>query len=132
MTEHLWDLTANGLARKIADGEVSSLEVIDAHLGRIEEVNGWLNAVTRVLADEARAAAEDADKAVAAGDELGPLHGVPCTIKENIDVAGQRPLRVFQFLLTLFPQSTLLWLNASEGRELSRSVEPTFLSLDSE
>jgi len=88
MTEHLWDLTANGLARKIADGEVSSLEVIDAHLGRIEEVNGWLNAVTRVLADEARAAAEDADKAVAAGDELGPLHGVPCTIKENIDVAG--------------------------------------------
>ena len=88
MTEHLWDLTANDLARKIADGEVSSLEVIDAHLDRIEEVNGWLNAVTRVLADEARAAAEDADKAVAAGDELGPLHGVPCTIKENIDVAG--------------------------------------------
>ncbi len=88
MTEHLWDLTANDLARKIADSEVSSLEVIDDHLSRIEEVNGWLNAVTRVLADEARVAAKEADKTVAAGDELGPLHGVPCTIKENIDVAG--------------------------------------------
>jgi len=88
MTKHLWDLTANDLARKIADSEVSSLEVIDDHLGRIEEVNGWLNAVTRVLAEEARVAAKEADKTVAAGDEIGPLHGVPCTIKENIDVAG--------------------------------------------
>ena len=88
MTEHLWDLTANHLARKVADKEVSSLEVVEAHLDRIEEVNGWLNAVTRVLAEESKVAAKDADKAVAAGDELGPLHGVPCTIKENIDVAG--------------------------------------------
>ena len=72
----------------IAAGDVSSLEVVNSHLDRIEEVNGWLNAVTRVLADEARVAAKDADKAVAAGDELGPLHGVPCTIKENVDVAG--------------------------------------------
>ena len=76
MTEHLWDLTANDLARKVADKEVSSLEVVEAHLDRIEEVNGWLNAVTRVLAEEAKVAAKDADKAVAAGDELGPLHGL--------------------------------------------------------
>ena len=88
MAEDLWRRTANDLAQLIAAGEVSSLEVVDAHLDRIEEVNGWLNAVTRVLTDEARAAAIDADAAVAAGDGLGPLHGVPCTVKENVDVSG--------------------------------------------
>ena len=59
MAEDLWKRTANDLAQLIAAGEVSSLEVVDAHLDRIEEVNGWLNAVTRVLTDEARAAATD-------------------------------------------------------------------------
>ena len=88
MTGEIWRNNATDLAGMIAAGDVSSLEVVDSHLDRIEEVNGWLNAVTRVLADEARVAAKDADKAVAAGDELGPLHGVPCTIKENVDVAG--------------------------------------------
>ena len=88
MAEELWKRTANDLAQMIAGGEVSSLEVVAAHLDRIEEVNGWLNAITRVLADEARAAAIDADAAVAAGDGLGPLHGVPCTVKENVDVSG--------------------------------------------
>ena len=88
MTGEIWRNNAPDLADMIAAGDVSSLEVVDSHLDRIEEVNGWLNAVTRVLADEARVAAKDADKAVAAGDELGPLHGVPCTIKENVDVAG--------------------------------------------
>ena len=88
MTEDLWKRTANNLAQMIAAGEVSSLEVVNAHLDRIGEVNGWLNAVTRVLADEARTAAIDADAAVATGDELGPLHGVPCTVKENVDVSG--------------------------------------------
>ena len=88
MVGEIWRNDATDLAGMIAAGDVSSLEVVNSHLDRIEEVNGWLNAVTRVLADEARVAAKDADKAVAAGDELGPLHGVPCTIKENVDVAG--------------------------------------------
>ena len=88
MTGEIWRNNATDLADMIATGDVSSLEVVDSHLDRIEEVNGWLNAVTRVLADEARVAAKDADKSIAAGDELGPLHGVPCTIKENVDVAG--------------------------------------------
>ena len=88
MTGEIWRNNATDLADMIAAGDVSSLEVVDSHLDRIEEVNGWLNAVTRVLADEARVAAKDADKSIAAGDELGPLHGVPCTIKENVDVAG--------------------------------------------
>ena len=88
MAGHLWKRTANDLAQMIAAGEVSSLEVVNAHLDRIGEVNGWLNAVTRVLADEARTAAIEADAVVATGEELGPLHGVPCTVKENVDVSG--------------------------------------------
>ena len=87
MTE-LWQLDARTLAAKIAAKEVSSVEVVDAHLARIEATNPTINAVTRVLADEARAAAVVADRAVAAGDRLGPLHGVPCTVKQNIDQTG--------------------------------------------
>ena len=79
---------AGTLATMIARKEVSSLEVIDAHLARIEEVNPRLNAVTEVLADQARTAAREADRAVAAGEALGRLHGVPCTVKQNIDLAG--------------------------------------------
>lgn len=84
----LWQLGALELAAKIRAGEVSSVEVLDAHLARVDAVNGSLNAIVRVLDVEARAAAEAADRAVAAGDELGPFHGVPCTVKENIDLAG--------------------------------------------
>ena len=69
----------------IVGGETSSREVVDAHLARIDEVNGDLNAVVRVLADGARAGADAADAAVAAGGPLGPFHGVPFTIKENLD-----------------------------------------------
>src|SRR6476620_9397154 len=72
----------------IAAKEVSSVEVIEAHLGRIEAVNPVVNAVTRVLADEARAGAAAADRALAGGEVLGPLHGVPFTVKQNIDMVG--------------------------------------------
>src|SRR4051794_3989634 len=72
----------------IRDREVSSREVVQAHLDRIEAVNPALNAIVRLLPDEALAAADAADRAVADGAALGPLHGVPCTVKENIDLAG--------------------------------------------
>ena len=88
MSNELWRDSALGLANRIRIGEVSSREVVDAHLARIEEVNPHLNAVVRVLADEARAGADAADRAVADGAELGPLHGVPITVKDNIDLAG--------------------------------------------
>jgi amidase len=84
----LWSLSAHELARRIAAREVSSREVVDAHLARIEAVNPVVNAIVRVLADEARAGADEADRKVAAREPLGPLHGVPFTVKENIDFAG--------------------------------------------
>lgn len=87
MTE-LWQLGALELAAKIRSGETSSREVLDAHLARVEEVNGELNAIVRLLTDEATAAADAADAALADGRAVPPLHGVPCTVKENIDLAG--------------------------------------------
>jgi amidase len=84
----LWQMGALELARMIRAGEVSSREVVEAHLVRVDKVNGQLNAIVRLLADEALVAADVADRAVADGRDLGQLHGVPCTVKENIDVAG--------------------------------------------
>ena len=84
MTEELWRRGAVELAGMIAEGSVSAREVVDAHLERIEAVNPHLNAIAVVLAEEARAAADAADS----NPGSGPLHGVPFTVKENIDVAG--------------------------------------------
>lgn len=83
-----WQLGALELAAKIRSGELSSREVVEAHLTRIEAVNPHLNAVVRRLDDAALAAADAADAAVAAGRDLGAFHGVPITVKENIDLAG--------------------------------------------
>jgi amidase len=76
------------LAGLIRRREVSSREVVGSHLTRIEQVNGRLNAIAVVMAEEALTAAAAADELTARGGELGPLHGVPFTVKENIDVAG--------------------------------------------
>src|SRR5215831_7921909 len=84
----LWQLTATELATRIARRKVSSTEVVEAHLRRIESVNPRVNAVVKVHGDEARRDSAEADRKVAAGEQLGPLHGVPFTIKENIDAAG--------------------------------------------
>src|SRR6516162_2472700 len=84
----LWRKSAVELAAMIRDREVSSREVIQAHLDRVEAVNPHLNAIVRLLPEQALAAADAADRAVADGTRLGPLHGVPFTVKENIDLAG--------------------------------------------
>jgi amidase len=81
-------LPAAELARRIAQREVTARQAVEAHLGRINEVNPTVNAVTAVLADSALDEAARIDGAVADGESLGPLAGVPFTIKENIDVAG--------------------------------------------
>ncbi len=85
------ELCAKGaveLAGLIASRKVLSGDVVDAYLARIEEINPGLNAITSTLADSARAAAAAVDRAVAAGKPLGPLAGVPFSVKGNVDVAG--------------------------------------------
>lgn len=76
--------SAATLARSIANRQLSSAEVVDAHLRRIEAVNPRLNAVVQLRADAARAEAAAADNS----PPKGPLHGVPITIKDAFDVAG--------------------------------------------
>jgi len=85
---HLYETSAGELARAIAEGTLSSAEVVEAHIARIEQVNAKLNAVVVKRYDDARSEAREADRRRAAGAPTGPLHGVPITVKECIDVAG--------------------------------------------
>ncbi len=88
MTESLWRQSAGELAKAIREKDVSSREVVAAHLARIAAVNPRINAVTEVLEASALAGADAADRALAAGEQPGPLHGVPVTLKQNLDLAG--------------------------------------------
>ena len=88
MTGDLWRLDATELARLIRLGRASSLEATQSGLARLHAVNPKINAVVRILEEEALAAATAADEAQARGDVLGPLHGVPVTTKVNTDQAG--------------------------------------------
>lgn len=82
--------SASRLAHLVRTGEVSSREVVEAHIAQIERVNPQLNAVVRARFDQARAEAERADalRATTPADRLPPLHGVPCTIKECFALEG--------------------------------------------
>jgi amidase len=84
----LWAWGAVELARAIRIRKVSSREAVEAALRRLDAVNPRINAVVESRRDEALAAADTADKAVARGEDVGALHGVPVTIKVNIDQKG--------------------------------------------
>src|SRR5689334_9134605 len=84
----LTSVTATGLAALVASGGASAREVVEAHLRRVEAVDGAINAVVALDAERALAAADRADAALAAGEPTGPLHGVPFTAKDNIAAAG--------------------------------------------
>ena len=78
------------MARMIRDKKISPVELVQAHLDRIERLNPQLNAFVSVDSARALEAARKAEAAVMQGAALGPLHGVPVTIKSSIDVAGLR------------------------------------------
>ena len=80
--------SAKSMAQAVRDKEVSAVELVDAHLARIEEVNPALNAVVQLAAERARAEAVEADAALARGESKGALHGVPFTLKDSIDTEG--------------------------------------------
>jgi amidase len=100
----LWRMSAVELAEAIRTQQVSSHEVIEAHLRRIEAVNPSINAVVVVMAEQSLKAAEAADRAVAAGAVLPSFHGVPFTVKENIDVAGTPTTQGFRALANAYPR----------------------------
>ncbi len=89
MSELIFD-PASVIARRIRDREVSAVEVTQMHLARIDEVNAALNAVVTRCDHTALTRAKAADAALASGEPVGPLHGVPVTIKDAFDTAGVR------------------------------------------
>ncbi len=84
-----WSLGAVELADHIRHKRMSAREATTSVLARIAEVNPRINALVDVMADQALAAADAADRALAQGQPVGPLHGVPVTIKVNVDTAGR-------------------------------------------
>ncbi len=76
------------LAHAVRNKDFSAREAVESHLHRIGAVNSHLNAVVALSPSAALAEAERADAALARGEIWGPLHGVPMTIKDNLDTAG--------------------------------------------
>jgi amidase len=81
-------LTLVEMAAKVRTRELSPVDLVEAHLAQIEKHNPALNAFVLLLAAEAREQAREAERRLTSGEPLGPLHGVPVTIKDSFDMAG--------------------------------------------
>lgn len=120
---------ATELARLIRNRALSPVEVIQAHLDRIEAVNPKVNAVVTLMGEEALKAARVAEKAVLNGDALGPLHGVPFSIKDALDTAGVRTQRGSRLFATHVPDkdaASVARFKAAGGIPLMKTNIPEF------
>jgi amidase len=90
MTDLTPDSTAREMAAAIRAKDISARELLELHLDRIAERNPQLNAIVSLDEERARAVAAAADERTAAGEELGPLHGLPFAFKDTHDVGGWR------------------------------------------
>jgi amidase len=93
LTHELCDMTARELALHIRQRDVTAVEVMEAHLRRIEQVNPLVNAIPTLLPERALDGAAAADAAQARGAKLGPLHGLPIAHKDLVPTAGIRTTR---------------------------------------
>ncbi len=83
-------MPATEVAERVRCRSLSPVEAVDAALERIDRLNGSYNAYLTICHEEARAAAKQAEAAVSSGEELGPLHGVPLSVKDILYTAGVR------------------------------------------
>ena len=128
MTKEIIYSDATKLAELIRTREVSPVEVVQAHLDRIAAVNPKINAIV-TLADGALKAAKAAEAAVLAGDELGPLHGVPFTVKDSIDtadVATQRGSPIFKGRVPDVDATSVARMKKAGGILLAKTNLPEF------
>ena len=128
MTKEIIFSDATKLAELIRTKEVSPVEVVQAHLDRIAAVNPKINAIV-TLADGALKAAKAAEAAVLAGDELGPLHGVPFTVKDSIDtadVATQRGSPIFKGRVPDVDATSVARMKKAGGILLAKTNLPEF------
>jgi aspartyl-tRNA(Asn)/glutamyl-tRNA(Gln) amidotransferase subunit A len=120
---------ATALAALIRTKQLSSREVVQAHLDRIEAVNPKINAVVTLMAEQALTGADVADKAVANGAPLGPLHGVPFSIKDALDTEGvltQRGSKLFAGAIPDKDATAVARFKAAGGIPLMKSNLPEF------
>ncbi len=89
-TTELTFLSACEMAEQVRERKVSPVELVEAHFARIEKINPQINAFVQLDRERALAQAQAAEAAVTRNQGLGPLHGVPISIKSSIDVAGMR------------------------------------------
>ena len=119
------------LATAIRTGEVSSREVVEAHLAQIEAWNPALNAVVTLDAEGALRSAREADEALARGQVWGPLHGVPYTLKDGHETAGMRTTAGFPPLADYVPDqdgAVAARLKAAGGVLMGKTNVPTMLT----
>lgn len=128
MTEALIYADATELAALIRSHAVSPVEVMQAHLDRIAEANPQLNAIV-TLAPDALEVAGKAEAAVLRGDDLGPLHGVPFTVKDALDTAGvltQRGSPIFKGHVPTTDATAVARIKAAGAIVLAKTNVPEF------
>jgi amidase len=96
--------SAHELAQAIASRSISAEEVLEAHLQHIATHNSRLNSIATLNAETARKQAKECDKAVENGEKLGPLHGVPMTIKDVFETEGLKTTCSFKPLANHVPK----------------------------
>ena len=120
---------ATALAALIRTKQLSSREVVQAHLDRIHAVNPQINAVVTLMAEQALASADAADRAVTTGAPLGALHGVPFSIKDALDTVGvltQRGSKLFAGNIPDKDATAVARFKAAGGIPLMKSNLPEF------
>jgi aspartyl-tRNA(Asn)/glutamyl-tRNA(Gln) amidotransferase subunit A len=120
---------ATELARLIRTKELSPVEIVEAHLGRIAAVNPKVNAVVTLMGEAALKEARAAEKAVLIGGVLGPLHGVPFSIKDALDTAGvltQRGSKLFAGNIPDRDATSVARFRAAGGIALMKTNLPEF------
>jgi aspartyl-tRNA(Asn)/glutamyl-tRNA(Gln) amidotransferase subunit A len=120
---------ATALAALIRTKQLSSREVVQAHLDRIEAVNPKVNAVVTLMADQALTSADAADKAVMSDAPLGALHGVPFSIKDALDTEGvltQRGSKLFAGNIPDRDATAVARFKAAGGIPLMKTNLPEF------
>ena len=128
-TDPIYYQEATTLAELIRNKEISSVEVVQAHLDRIAEVNPRINGIVTLMGEQALISAALADKAVSKGDSLGPLHGVPFSIKDAIDTAGiptKRGSKIFEDFVPEKDATAVTRMKDAGGIPLLKSNIPEF------
>ena len=103
------DLEISAVAPLLRERRLSPVELTDAYLERIQRLDPSLNSYIRVMPDQARAAARQAEREIADGGWRGPLHGVPLGIKDLFDVAGVPTTMGSSILRDNVPTLTRRW-----------------------